>query len=123
MGTAVLEKKTMNQTDETFREEFKPLAIPASYESADTQESKIIFALAQLGEATPQEVVARLEELEPGLADGELLKATEALLTSYYNKGLIKGSDHNGQMKYNLSKITEANEGEVNPDLLAPGLD
>lgn len=113
----------MTQSDESFRDEFKPISIPASYGSADTQESKIIFALAKLGEGTTEEVLAKLEELEPGSADLQLAAITEVVLSGLFNKGLIKGTDHNGTMSYNLSKITESNEGEVNPDLLAPGLD
>jgi len=113
----------MIQSDESFRDEFKPLSIPASYESADTQESKIIFALAQLGEGSAEEVLAKLEELQPGSTDPQLAAMTEVVLSSFFNKGLIKGTDHSGKMSYNLSKITESNEGEVNPDLLAPGLD
>lgn len=113
----------MIQSDESFRDEYKPLSIPSSYESADTQEGKIIFALAQLGEGSADEVFARLEELQPGSADPQLAAMIEVVLNSLYEKGLIKGVDHNGTMTYNLSKITESNEGEVNPDLLAPGLD
>jgi len=113
----------MIQSDESFREEFKPLTIPASYESAETQEGKIIFALAQLGEASVEEVLAKLEELDPGSADPQLAAITEVVLSGFFDKGLIKGTDHGGTMSYNLSKITEPNSGEVNPDLLAPGLD
>jgi hypothetical protein len=113
----------MIQSDESFRDEFKPLSIPASYESADTQESKIIFALAQLGEGSADDVLARLEELQPGSADPQLAAMTEVVLSGLFNKGLIKGTDHSGKMSYNLSKITKSNEGEVNPNLLAPGLD
>ena len=113
----------MTVSDDSFREEFKPLVIPASYGSADTQESKIIFALAQLGQGSTRDVVARLEELEPGSSDSQLSALTEYVLSGYFDKGLIKGTEVGGEMHYNLSKITEANEGEVNPDLLAPGLD
>ena len=44
-------------------------------------------------------------------------------LTNLYELGLLKGSEVNGEMEYNLSKITHANDGAVDPDLLAPGLD
>jgi|GEM_PF-596120 len=113
----------MTASDNSFREEFKPLVVPASYEAAATEESKIIFALAQIGEGSTDEVVAKLEELEPGSTSAQLTLIVEDVLSGYYDKGLLKGSEENGEIKYNLSKITEANEGEVNPDLLAPGLD
>ena len=113
----------MELSDEEFREEYKPLEIPHAYHAGDTQENKIIFALAELGEGTVTEVIAKLEELEPGLKDEQLVAITKQALTGLYDKGLLKGVDKAGVMHYNLSKITEPNEGEVDPGKLAPGLD
>ena len=113
----------MALTDEEFREEYKPLQIPAHYDAADTQENKIIYALAQLGEGTVTDVIAKLEILEPGITDEQLTAITKHVLTHLYDKGLLKGTDEHGAMRYNLSKITQANDGAVDPDLLAPGLD
>ncbi len=36
----------MSLTDEEFREEYKPLQVPAHYAEAFTQKQKVIFALA-----------------------------------------------------------------------------
>jgi predicted transcriptional regulator len=113
----------MTLTDEEFREEYKPLYIPSHYQEADTQENKIVYALAQLGEGTVTEVIEKLEALEPNITNEQLTVMTEQVLSHLFDRGLIKGEDHHGQMRYNLSKITEANKGSVNPDLLAPGLD
>lgn len=115
--------KKMELSDEEFREEYKPLEIPHTYFADDTQENKIIFALAELGEGTVTEVAARLEELEPGLKDDQLVAIIKHVLTSLYDKGLLKGTDKAGTMHYNLSKITEPNDGDIDPGKLAPGLD
>jgi hypothetical protein len=113
----------MELSDEDFREEYKPLHIPAAYHPDDTQENKVIYALAQLGEATANEVIDKLEELETGIKNQQLIAFTNKVLTDLYDKGLLKGEEIQGEMHYNLSKITHANDGDVDPDLLAPGLD
>ena len=113
----------MALSDEEFREEYKPINVPGAYHADDTQENKIIFALSELGEGTVTQVIAKLEELEPGIKDEQLTAITKQVLTGFYDKGLLKGVDHQGTMRYNLSKITHANEGLVDPHLLAPGLD
>ena len=113
----------MTISDQSFRDEFKPLQIPSSFHPEDSRENKIIFALAQIGEGTTEQIVRKLEELEPGSLTPETLAFAEADLSGLFNKGLLKGIEHNGTMSYNLSKITHANDGEVNPDLLSPGLD
>lgn len=113
----------MELTDEEFREEYKPLYIPAHYLEADTQENKVVYALAQLGEGSATDVMKKLEELEPNIGTEQFAALAKQVLTGLYNKGLIKGEDRNGVMHYNLAKITGANKGAVNPDLLAPGLD
>jgi predicted transcriptional regulator len=113
----------MIQSDEDFREEFKPLHIPSHYLTEDTQENKIIYALAQSGEGSAAQVIAKLEQLEPGIKDDQLVAITKTVLSHLYDKGLIRGREINSEMHYDLAKITHENDGEVNPDLLAPGLD
>lgn len=113
----------MTQSDEDFREEYKPLQIPAAYHPDDTQENKIIYALAQLSTGTDAEVVDKLQSLEAGIKSEQLIAITDQALKHLYEKGLIKGEDIQGEMHYNLSKVTQPNEGSVDPDLLAPGLD
>jgi hypothetical protein len=105
----------MALTDEEFREEYKPLQVPASFFHDDTQENQIIFALAELGEGTVTEVVAKFEEFETGNDHEQLVGITKHVLTHLYDKGLISGIDLNGQMHYNLNKITHANSGATTP--------
>ena len=113
----------MTLSDEQFREEFKPLQVPALYSSDDELEDKILYALAQLGEATSRQVLKKLQELEPGIMEDELYEAINEYLTGQFNKGLVNGGKKDEVIIFNLSKITHANEGSVDPDLLAPGVD
>ena len=103
-------------TDEQFRNEYKPIHIPAHYKDAVTEQDRVIFALAQISEGTAEDVNKELEKNSAGIESAVILKLL-------FDTGHIKGSIINGDMHYNLSKITHANDGEVDPDLLAPGLD
>ena len=109
----------MHLSDDEFREEFKPLFIPAHFEEAGTLEQKITYALAQLGKGNATEIYHELQKHERADTKTEVT----AILKYLYEKGRIKGNEINGKMYYNLSKITKANNGAVDPNLLAPGLD
>jgi len=110
-------------TDEEFREEYKPLHVPAHYEAADILKNKMIFALARIGEGTSDEVIAELEKLEPGISDEQNRVFVETTLAKLFENGHLTGAEIAGQVHYNLSKITQANDGATDPDLLAPGSD
>ena len=103
----------MTLSDEEFREEYKPLHIPSHFDPLDTQQNKAIYALAQIGEGTADSVLKELETLQPGVVNEQVAALVKTTLVSLYNKGLIKGEEHNGQMHYNLSKITEANDSST----------
>jgi hypothetical protein len=109
--------------DAAFREEFKPVHVPAAFAEAKDLQEKVVFALASLNEATADQVSRQLEELAPETADKELIAGAHRLLTELYEKGLIAGQEQNGGLVFNLHKITAANDGAVDPELLAPGLD
>jgi hypothetical protein len=113
----------MSMTDESFREAFKPLHIPAHYADSKNDQDKVVYALAQLGEATPGAIVAKLSQIDPAIHTEQFTAIAGSVLNNLYDKGLIKGLKIGGQMHYDLSKITQANDGAINPDLLAPGLD
>jgi hypothetical protein len=113
----------MTMTDEEFREEYKPIQVPAHYDPADTQQNKMIFALAQIGDGTAEEVIAQLDKLEPTFSNEQSRLFVKTTLEALFEHGHLTGSEKAGQMHYNLSKITRANDGETDPDLLAPGLD
>lgn len=109
-------------SDKEFREAFKPLQIPADYHSAVSEQDKILFALAQLGEGTAADVRNQLIELDPAI-NNDLLERAESILNSLFEKGLLNGGEKEGDLFYNLSKITEANKGAVDPKLLEPRID
>ena len=113
----------MALSDEQFREEFKPLQVPPAYPENGNFEDKILFALAACGEGGVSQVCDKLAELEPRLKKAELSEKVNEYLDLQFDKGLINGGTRNGKQYYNLNKITHANEGAVDPDLLAPGLD
>ena len=110
-------------SDQQFREQFKPLHIPPHYDSNDTEQNKIVFALAQINEGTVATVTEELLKLDSTIDKNYFTNATAKTLSSLFEKGLIKGDEIDGEMHYNLSKITHANDGSVDPNLLAPGLD
>jgi len=51
----------MNLTDKEFREAYKTKYAPANYDAADTLENKMIFALAELGKGSAEQVIDELE--------------------------------------------------------------
>ena len=108
----------MNKADQSFNEEFKPVAPLEAYHADADWQDKILYVLAQLGEATAPDVAAKLTEYEPDEAPQVLHRHAEQVLTSLYEKGLIKGTEQDGEVSYNLSKITQPNTGETDPDLL-----
>lgn len=107
----------MSLTDEEFREEYKPLQVPPHFDAADTQQNKMIFALAQIGEGSADDVIAEMEQLEPGVSGEQLSALVHETLSRLYDKGLLTGSEKNGVMQYNLHKITQPDAGKTGPDL------
>ena len=76
--------------DQQFRKFYEPLHVPAAFEEAVSDEDKIIFALADIGE---------------GNADDKLLiAAAHKVLTELYQHGRIAGHEKEGNLVYNLKK-------------------
>jgi hypothetical protein len=96
----------MSLTDEEFREEYKPLQVPAHFDAADTQQNKMIFALAGIGGGSAADVIAEMEKLEPGVGSEQLNALVKQALQNLYDKGLLSGTEQSGAMRYNLHKIT-----------------
>jgi hypothetical protein len=113
----------MKLSNEEFREQHKPLHIPSSFKEAASVTDQVVFALAELGEAAAGEVIRRIELLDPAADAQQLIAAAHEVLTQLYQKGLLGAVEKGGDLVYNLHKITEANSGRVDPELLAPGLD
>lgn len=110
-------------TDEQFRETHQPLQVPSSFEITGSLADKVLFALADLDTASAEEIIKHLEKLEPKAEQKPMIAAVRSLLTDWYEQGRLAATDHEGTLTFNLHKITEANDGAVDPDKLAPGLD
>lgn len=102
-------------TDDAFNDEFKPLHIPSAYHPNDSWKDKVIFALAEIGAGTAEQTVQELHKRDTAIDTTEAQKQAQSILTALFDKGLIKGGLHNGEMVYDLSKITTANSGSTHP--------
>ena len=102
-------------TDEAFNEAYKPLHIPSAYHADDSWKDKIVYALAELGAGTAGEVAGKLSSFDATLNPTEVKSKTETILTSLFNKGLIKGTQLHDGVLYNLSKILTQNSGSTHP--------
>jgi hypothetical protein len=102
-----------NSGNQDFLNEYKPLHVPHEYERNGCTQSHVVYALAQLKEATAKEVAAKLRELDPQITLFTHLKNAEDILNYLFNKGLIKAINKNGEINYNLSKIETPNSGKV----------
>jgi hypothetical protein len=108
----------MNKADQSFNEQFKPVAPPEAYHVDAEWQDKVLYVLAQLGEGTAPDVAEKLTDYEVNESPQVLLRHAEHVLMNLYEKGLIKGAEQDGETSYNLSKITAPNTGGTDPDLL-----
>ena len=83
----------MSLTDEEFREEYKPIQVPAHYRKADTLQNKMIFALAEVGDGTVADVIDEMEKLEPGMANEQNRAFVNTTLASLFDHGHVTGSE------------------------------
>lgn len=90
----------------------EPLHVPYRYQEQDSPEQKVIFALGQLGEANPQEIMDKL--LKSNSQETLTEMEAETILKNYFDQGLIKGDNEHGSFRYNLSKILKPNSGRTN---------
>jgi hypothetical protein len=95
----------MNSSDQSFFDEYKPLHVPHEYDASAGVQNNVIYALAQLKEATANEVAIKLGVLEPATPPFTHQKNAEDVLKYLFNKG--------GELSYNLSKIETPNSGKA----------
>jgi hypothetical protein len=103
----------MNNSDQSFFDEYKPLHVPHEYDAGAGVQNNVIYALAQLKEATANEVAVKLSALEPATPPFTHQKNAEDVLKYLFNKGLIKAINKGGELSYNLSKIETPNSGKA----------
>ena len=52
----------MGESDEEFRDEFKPLHVPAYFDPNDSKQDQVVFALAQIGFGSAEDVILELSK-------------------------------------------------------------
>ncbi|PPK99249.1 hypothetical protein [Parapedobacter indicus] len=90
-----------------------PLQVPAKHDPKASLQERAVFALADLGKGTAKQVTAKLAALGDGDADETRVKK---ILEALFNKGLVNGSDNDGNRTYNLAKETRPHRGRVDTD-------
>jgi hypothetical protein len=113
----------MHLSDDDFREAYKPLHVPAHYDPDASQEEQVIYALGQVGEGSAKDVGIAISKIDGSVQPETFSRIAAVILKRLFDTGHIKGEEKDGIMRYNLSKITTPNDGRVEPDLPAPGLD
>ena len=84
-------------------QENKLVNVPSKMEEAETLQDQVVFALARLGKGTTDQVVKKMEELLPKAPDKELIAGTHEVLTQLFEKGLLTGSESEGNIVYGFA--------------------
>ena len=109
--------------DKEFREHYKPMQVPARFDSKAPLQQQVLFALAHLGRGTADDVIKELSALR--CVDVKITESDKigSMLNEWFDEGLLTGSVEGDGTCYSLEKITHANDGSIDPKKLAPGLD
>ncbi|SFC30654.1 hypothetical protein SAMN05421747_10830 [Parapedobacter composti] len=91
----------------------RPLQVPAKYAPQASLKDRVVFALADIGSGTAEQIVQRLTELSDPDAD---VDAVEPVLERLFDQGLINGTEERRGRVYDLAKVTRPHRGHVNPD-------
>jgi len=103
----------MDSPDQDFLKEYKPLHVPHKYDAGASVQDNVVYALAELQYATAPEVADKLSELDPQTDNKVHLQNAQSILSSLFEKGLIKGGKSEQNRQYNLSKIIAPNSGKA----------
>ena len=96
----------MNQNDEAFRDEFKPLHVPPYFNPADSKQDQVVYALAQIGTGSAEDVIMELSRHGSSVDPVPYLEVL-------FDKGLIRGEEIDSVMHYDLGKIITPNDGKT----------
>lgn len=91
----------------------QPLQIPANYEPDGGIERQVVFALADLGEGTAEEVAEHWAALDGNLSPDACVAHSRQVLAELFKKGLVNGVGSAPFRRYNLAKETEVHRGTV----------
>ncbi len=91
----------------------RPLQVPAEHDPNASLKERAVYALADIGSGTARHVAAKLQEL--GDADATET-AVQEILDGLFDSGLVNGSGKGSDRTFDLSKVTRAHSGHVEPD-------
>ena len=103
----------MDSPDQSFIQAFGPIHVPHRYEDSASVQDNVVYALAQLEQATAKQVAKKLTELNPKIEYAIHLQQAEDILSNLFATGRIKGDDNETSRQYNLSKILTQNSGKA----------
>jgi hypothetical protein len=84
-----------NEPDGWFREEYKSLHVPARFDAKASAQDQVIFALAQVGSGTTEDIIFELSKYQSSVDPLPYLRVL-------FDKGLLKGENRGGFMHYYL---------------------
>jgi hypothetical protein len=80
----------------------REIKIPLAYPDARSHQDKVLFALFGIGEGRAEDVIRRIELLEPGVSCQEVIAVTHLILTELHASGTIIGREESGNILYSL---------------------
>ena len=96
----------MSVSDEEFLNEFKPLHVPPYFNPADSKQDQVVYALAQIGSGSAEDVILELSRHGSSVDPVPYLEVL-------FDKGLIRGKLADGVMQYDLAKEITPNDGKA----------
>jgi hypothetical protein len=64
---------------------------------------KVLLALTELGKGTAEDVVKKIQDLNPDLPNKEVIGGAHKILADLYAQGQIAGTDSDGTIIYTLT--------------------
>jgi hypothetical protein len=92
----------MDKFNEKIPDKNSPPSIPANFQAAHSLEEKVLFAVSQLERGSADEIVRRLEDLDPAIPDKPLIAETHQVLTELHDRGLIIATEDGGTLRYTI---------------------
>jgi hypothetical protein len=101
----IIKKKTKSEKKVKVAKPAKSIQIPAEYKSDLSWNSKIIYAINELGDGVfNEDIAAKITELEPGLEIPKVAKQISGLLSVLKTKGALKAERTGKKDRYSLTR-------------------
>jgi hypothetical protein len=92
----------MNSTNRSFFEACNNVQASNRFAKVSCTQDKVIFALAQLKQATIEDITAKLSEIEPAVNAYTQQKNATEVLDYLFARDMVKITKQNGELSYNL---------------------